>query len=156
MLLGALPLLGTNKFYCKGEKTMNLECSSKGDKRFCSFYAFVDFDGKYHSIEHHFQGCKRNENDQPCQKGEWASYLIICGQKLPTSDLTPFFGYLWYIYLRENPSLVDYAGQFNTYSNIFRGNSKNCQTDCIKAYVNRNQVFFAPIIPFCKKLNIEI
>lgn len=30
-----------------------LECSSKGDRRFCSFYAFVDFNGKYKSIENH-------------------------------------------------------------------------------------------------------
>ena len=38
-----------------------LECSGKGDKRFCTFYAFVDFDGKYKSIEAHLQDCKRNE-----------------------------------------------------------------------------------------------
>ena len=45
-----------------------LECSSKGDKRFCSFYAFVDFDGKYKNIEAHLQDCKRNEDGKPCQK----------------------------------------------------------------------------------------
>ena len=27
-----------------------LECSSKGDKRFCTYYAFVEFDEKYKSI----------------------------------------------------------------------------------------------------------
>ena len=53
---------------------MKLECSSKGDKRFSAFYAFVEFDGKYDSIEHHYQNCKRNSKHQHCQKGEYVSY----------------------------------------------------------------------------------
>ena len=69
---------------------MKLECSSKGDKRFSAFYAFVEFNGKYDSIEHHYQNCKRNSKHQPCQKGEYVSYIVVCGQKLPASDLTPF------------------------------------------------------------------
>lgn len=74
-----------------------LECSSKGDKRFCSFYAFVDFDGKYKSIEAHLQDCKRNENDKPCQKGEWATHIVLCGQKLPISNYTAFYRYLKFL-----------------------------------------------------------
>ena len=134
----------------------NLECSSKGDKRFSAFYAFVDFNGKFDSIEHHYQNCKRNAKNQPCHKGEYVSYIVIAEQKLPASDLTPFYRYLWYLYLRQNPSLVDYASQFNTFTDMFRGKSINCQADCVKAYVNRDQVFYAPILQFCKKLNITL
>ena len=67
-----------------------LECSGKGDKRFCTFYAFVDFDGKYKSIEAHLQDCKRNEQGYPCKKGEWATHIVLCGQKLPISNYTAF------------------------------------------------------------------
>lgn len=134
----------------------NLECSSKGDKRFSAFYAYVDFNGKYDSIERHYQSAKRNAQHQPCHKGEYVSYILIGDQKLPASDLTPFYRYLWYLYLRQNPTLVDYASQFNTFTDMFRGKSINCQADCVKAYVNRDQVFYAPILQFCKKLNITL
>ena len=133
-----------------------LECSSKGDKRFCSFYAFVDFDGKYKSIEAHLQDCKRNENGTPCKKGEWATHLIICGQKLPTSDLTAFYRFLWYTYLRSNPDLVDYASEFKAFNNMYRGNSKNCPSECVQAYVKHDKAFYAPILQLCKKLNITL
>ena len=133
-----------------------LECSSKGDKRFCTYYAFVEFDGKYKSIENHIQDCKRNKDDLPCKKGEWFTHLSICGQKLPVSDFTAFYRYLWYVYFRCNPDLVDYASDFKSFTNLYRGNSKNCPADCIKAYVNRDRAFYYPILAFCKKLNIEI
>ena len=32
---------------------MNLECSSKGDKRFSALYAKIVFNGKYKNIENH-------------------------------------------------------------------------------------------------------
>ena len=133
-----------------------LECSGKGDKRFCSFYAFVDFDGKYKSIEAHLQDCKHNENDKPCQKGEWATHIVLRGQKLPISSYTAFYRYLWYIYFRANPDLVDYASEFKAFNHMYRGNSKNCPTDCIKAYIKPDRAFYAPILQLCKKLNIEI
>ena len=134
----------------------NLECSSKGDKRFSAFYAFVEFNGKYDSIERHYQSSKRNAKDQPCQKGEYVSYIRIGEQKLPANYLTPFYRYLWYLYLRQNPTLVDYATQFNTFTDAFRGKSINSQADCVKAYVNRDQVFYRPILRFCKALNITL
>ena len=133
-----------------------LECSSKGDKRFCTFYAFVDFDGKYKNIEAHLQDCKRNEQGYPCKKGEWATHIVLCGQKLPISNYTAFYRYLWYMYFRANPDLVDYAADFKAFTNQFRGNSKNCPSDCIKAYVHHDRAFYAPILRLCKKLNIEI
>ena len=141
----------------KGEKTMKiLECSSKGDKRFCSFYAFVEFDGKYKNIEAHLQDCKRNENGMPCQKGEWATHIVLCNQKLPISSYTAFYRYLWYVYFRSNPDLVDYASEFKAFNNMYRGNSKNCPSECIKAYVKRDKAFYAPILQLCKKLNITL
>ena len=74
-----------------------LECSGKGDKRFCTFYAFVDFDGKYKNIEAHLQDCKRNEQGYPCKKGEWATHIVLCGQNLPISNYTAFYRYLKFL-----------------------------------------------------------
>ena len=133
-----------------------LECSTKGDKRFCAFYAFVDFDGKYKSINAHIQDCKRNEQDKPCHQGEWATHIVLCGQKLPAGNLIAFYRYLWYLYLRANPDLVDYAADFKAFTNQFRGNSKNCPAECVKAYVQHDKTFYAPIIGLCKKLNLTL
>ena len=76
---------------------MNLECSSKGDKRFSALYAKVIFDDKYDSIEHHYQNCKRKYNSSKVKKGEKPDYIIINQYKLPINFLSPFYKYLWFI-----------------------------------------------------------
>lgn len=69
----------------------NLECSSSGDKRFSAFYAFVNFNGKYASIEQHYQKVKFNKFDKPCCKGEHIAYICINNKKLPATYLIHFF-----------------------------------------------------------------
>ena len=69
-----------------------LECSSKGDKRFCTFYAFVDFDGKYKNIEAHLQDCKRNEQGYPCKKGNGLRTLSFADKNCLYPTIRHFIG----------------------------------------------------------------
>lgn len=124
----------------------NLECSSKGDKRFSAFYAMIN--GR--SIENIYQSVKRNKLGNKVYKGQYVDHCIINGKKYPASILTPYYRYLWYIYLKNNPELVKYASQFNSFSDMFRGKSINCQADCIRAFVNKDQEFFKGIKVFLK------
>ena len=128
-----------------------LECSSAGDKRFSAFYAKVEFNGVLASIEQHYQSVKRNAFDKPCRKGERVHHVSIDGKVYEPSILTPFYRYLWYTYLRSNPELVAYAKQFDSFNDKFRGKCINCQADCIKAFVNKDQAFYACIKQFIKK-----
>ena len=119
-----------------------LECSSAGDKRFSAFYAYVEFNGVVDSIEHHYQNVKFKENDVRCRKGERVHYIKLFDKVLPPDMLTPFYRYLWYKYLRANPELVAYARQFDSFNDKFRGKSINCQADCIRAFVNKDNSFY--------------
>ena len=116
----------------------NLECSSKGDKRFSAFYAKVSVFGKVDSIENHYQNCKRkviNGCVYKCKKGERVDFMVLANKKLDVKYLTPYYKLLWCKYLDENPDLVKYAEGFNKFSDMFRGRSINCQADVIRDYV---------------------
>ena len=95
----------------------NLECSSRGDKRFSAFYAVIN--GR--SIEELYQSCKRDSKGNPVRKGQYVDHCIIRNIKYTPDYLTPYYRYLWYIYLKNNPELVKYASQFNSFSDMFRG-----------------------------------
>ena len=128
-----------------------LECSSAGDKRFSAFYAKVEFNGIIDTIEKHYQNCKRNNNGQPCKKGEKVSYIVLNNNKYPAELLTPLYRYLWYKYLKNNPELVSYAKQFDKFNDKFRGKCVNCQADCIEAFVKKDTNFYDCIRIFIKK-----
>ena len=127
-----------------------LECSSAGDKRFSAFYAKVVFNGVLDTIERHYQSVKRNASDKPCRKSERVAYIIIDNVRYSPELLTPLYRYLWYKYLHANPELVKYASQFDAFNDKFRGKCVNCQADCVKAYVNKDQGFYNCIRPFIK------
>ena len=65
---------------------MNLECSSKGDKRLSAFYSKVNVFGKVDSIENHYQLCKRFNNFVPSSwrdsKGKVPTHFVVKGKKL--------------------------------------------------------------------------
>lgn len=127
-----------------------LECSSAGDRRFSAFYAKVKFDGALDTIENHYQRCKRNIAGHVAGKGHRVDHVILFNKRFEPSILTPFYRYLWYIYLKGNPELVAYARQFNNFTDKFRGKAINCQADCVKAFVERDQAFYACIKPLLK------
>ncbi len=110
----------------------NLECSSRGDKRFSAFYAKVRFNGKLDSIENHYQKCKRLNDGSIAGKGKRPDYILLKDKKVSPSHLTAFYKLLWIGYFKRNPDLLTYAKQFDTFSDMFRGKSINCQADVIR------------------------
>ena len=119
---------------------MNLECSSKGDKRFSALYAKVFFNGKFDSIENHYQNCKRKYNNKQVKKGEKPDYIIICNHKLSINYLSPFYKYLWFIYLEKNKELVNYASSFDGFTDKFKGKKTiNSQADVIREYLQNKE-----------------
>ena len=122
---------------------MNLECSSKGDKRFSAFYASVIINGKIASIERWYQNAKRDANDSIPGKGRRVAYMInpFNGHKLPASCLSDFYKTLWIRYLNAHPELLEYASKFDTFTDMFRGHCINCQADVIAECVKDFESF---------------
>ena len=114
---------------------MILECSSRGDKRFSAFYAYVTVNGVNDTIEHHYQSCKR----PIAKKGMRPEYLEINGNRYPACCLTPYYYLLWVKYLDQHPDLVEYAGHYEDFHDMFKGKSINCQADAIRAYVKEGR-----------------
>jgi hypothetical protein len=134
---------------------MNLECSSAGDKRYSAFYAKVIFNGVYDTIENHYQKVKRGKDGASVKKGEKVSYFIINTKRFEPTDLTAYYRLLWYSYFKQNPELVEYAKQFDTFTDKFRGHCINCQADCVKAFVNKDKEFYKCILDFKRRLPFE-
>ena len=140
----------------------NLECSSAGDKRFSALYAEVEVNGVLDTIERHYQSVKRKGepcNPKPCRKGERVEFIIISNKILPPKFLTPFYKLLWVKYLDAHPELVEYAKEFDTFSDKFKGKSINCQADVITQYIKegRKSILLEPlVIEFIKLLKEEL
>lgn len=118
-----------------------LECSSKGDKRYSAFFAWVKLYGKTANIETHYQNCKKfNDPTITKVKGQQPDYIVINGKELDKKYLTPFYKLLWVKYLDEHPELVEYASQFDDFHDIFKGkNTINCQADVVRQYVKQGR-----------------
>lgn len=125
-----------------------LECSSKGDKRFSAFYAKVEVNGKMASIEEHYQLSKRFKDEQgkyviPQKvmdaKGKTPVHFVLGGKIYDVSYLSSYYSLLWVKYLDKNPELVQYAKDFDDFTDMFRGSSINCQADVVKKYVKQGR-----------------
>ena len=115
---------------------MNLECSSKGDKRFSAFYARIKKYGN-RSIEEIYQNSKRDEYNRVPGKGKKVKYMFWEGKYYSPKHLSNLYSFLWKIYFEENPSLLEYASKFDTFTDMFRGKSINCQADVISYLVKK-------------------
>ena len=111
-----------------------LECSSRGDKRFSAFYARLK---KYNnqSIETIYQNSKRTKDGKIPGKGKKVDYMLWEGKKYTPDCLSGLYEYLWKVYFKENPNLLEYAKQFDEFTDMFRGHCINCQADVIKKIV---------------------
>jgi len=127
----------------------NLECSSKGDKRFSAFYANVEAFGVYQSIENHYQDCKYKDSGSKCKKGEKVDYIKLGGRKLKPKYLTPYYKMLWIKYFDNNPELLEYVKDFDSFSDMFKGKSINCQADVISELVKSGREY---VLKDCKEL----
>ena len=114
----------------------SLECSSRGDKRFSAMYAKVEAFGVSDTIENHYQKSKRNAAGGSVRKGQPVDHMVLNGSKFSASMLTDWYRLLWIKYLDGNSALVEYARQFDEFTDMFRGkNTVNCQADVIRDYI---------------------
>lgn len=131
----------------------NLECSSRGDKRFSAFYAKVTIDGVTKSIEEWYQGCKviNGKSNLPMKevKGKKPEFVCLFGRIGHLNYLSQWYKLLWVKYLDGHQGLVEYAKGFDTFTDMFRGKAINCQADVVKQYVKDGR---ASIISECQDL----
>ncbi|MFE8701091.1 DUF6977 family protein [Cytobacillus sp. FJAT-54145] len=124
--------------------TQVLECSSKGDKRFSAFFAWVTIFGVNNSIENHYQLSKRFGTDpapkhwKEC-KGKKPTHFVVNGEPFDMELFSLWYKYLWLVFLDKRPDLVAFASQFEDFTDMFRGKSVNCQADVIKQYVKEGR-----------------
>lgn len=134
--------------YIREPKT--LECSSKGDSRFSALYATVDVYGESRTIEAHYQFSKRFDDpngdnffipvDISSAKGRKPTCFIVGGFLYPLEFLSMWYKLLWLKYLDAHPELVEYAFQYDDFSDMFKGKStRNCQADVIRQYVKEGR-----------------
>lgn len=122
----------------------NLECSSKGDKRFSAFYAELRVFNKYRSIENHYQLSKRIGDFIPETwkdvKGKTPTHIHIDGFDYDVKYTEAWYELLWVKFLDQNPELVEHANQFDTFSDMFKSKKAIvCQADTIEKYVKEGR-----------------
>lgn len=124
-----------------------LECSTKGDKRFSAFCAYITINGKTDSIEHFYQNAKRTADGNVAGKGKPFDYFICpyCGKKFPPELVGDLYKGMWIVYYNKHPELVEYAKQFDSFHDMFRGKSKNCQADVIAEIVRDRDTFISNV-----------
>lgn len=137
-----------------------LECSSKGDKRFSAFFAWVKLYGVNANIETHYQNCKKFHDKTIVKaKGLQPDYIVVHGKKFDAKYLTPFYKLLWVKYLDHHPELVEYASEFDDFHDIFKGkNTINCQADVVRQYVKHGRSSIMEeelVIEFLEKLKAK-
>lgn len=108
-----------------------LECSSKGDKRFSAFTAYIRRHGG--TIENLYQGAKVFEDGST-----GLSWRDAKGRKPVNAEYcTWLYSYLWDVYFEENPQLFEVVEFFNGFSDIFGQVGRCCQATEIFRIVNK-------------------
>lgn len=126
-----------------------LECSSRGDRRFCALFAKVSIKGTEKSIEEWYQGAKRTADGKRAGKGKPFDHIIdpFTGDKFPAKEAAWFYRGLWITYFKAHPDLVEYASQFDKFTNSFAGNSlETGYHEVIEAYVKGNRKQYVDVI----------
>ena len=128
-------------------KAPYLECSSKGDRRFSAFHARIARrDGR--SIEDLYQSAKtlpdgrtglnwREAKGQPCVNIE---------------ECRELYAKLWQDYFEENPDLLEYAREFNGFSDIYGQAGHACQAEEIHKLANIRESARPPQKPSVRRL----
>jgi len=113
-----------------------LECSIRGDRRFSALFATVTIKGKEKSIEEWFQDAKRTADGKRAGKGKPFDHIVdpFTGDKLPVKDAVDLYRGLWITYLSKHPDLVEYASQFDDFTDSFQDpNARQQQLDAYAA-----------------------
>lgn len=128
-----------------------LECSTKGDKRFSAYGAYITLFGHHQPIEFHyhlskfFYGIvtpshhatwKRKMEFIREIKGKKIINFRVLDYEIPLEYLNQWYDFLWICYLDQHPDLVTYLSYFDDYNDIFKGKkSRSCQADSIRKYI---------------------
>lgn len=120
-----------------------LECSSKGHKAYSAFYAKLPVFGKIDTIENHYQLSKRFGNEVPITwrdaKGKQPTHFVIKGKSFDLKYLSDWYTLMWIKYLDNHPELVEYASQFDEFTDMFSVPTCNCQAVVIKRYIKEGR-----------------
>ncbi len=119
-----------------------LNCSSKGDRRFSALTARVDVCGSVKPIELHYQLSKRfpwAPKQWKQAKGRKPTHFEVARIEFPTRLLSAWYTLLWVKYLDNRPELVAYARRFDRFVDPFAGAGCNSQADVIECYVKRGR-----------------
>ena len=129
-----------------------LECSSMGDKRFSGIYAKLNIHGKEMSIEEIYQNARRDEYGKKAGKGKPCTQIIdpYSGCTLPASEEQWLYRGLWIAYFKQHPELIEYASNFQTFTDYFnKDNSHISPAEIVEAYV-ANLVRYTEVVQASK------
>lgn len=124
-----------------------LECSTRGDRRFSAFGAYITICGKTDCIENFYQQAKKAEDGSVAGKGRAFSYFVcpFCGLEFPGEEVSNLYKGLWIIYFNNHPELLEYAAGFDDFHDMFKGKSVNCQADVIREMVKDKDAFIRDV-----------
>jgi wobble nucleotide-excising tRNase len=118
----------------RGEEPF-LECSSKGDKRFSTFFAYIK--RRNDTIENIYQSSKVFDDGvtglDPKSCKQYQKLHSIINMK----ECTTLYKQLWLEYLQENPLLLDELTKYSGLSDIFGKEGNNCQATVLWEFRNR-------------------
>lgn len=116
-----------------------LDCSIRGDRRYCALFAKVTIHGKEKSIEEWYQDAKRTTDGKKAGKDKPFSYIIdpYTGNALPASDAEDLYCGLWIAYFNKHPEVVQYAEQFDDFADNYKNadDREISNVDVIQAYI---------------------
>ena len=116
-----------------------LDCSIRGDRRYCSLFATVTIHGKEKSIEEWYQDSKRSCEGKKVGKGRSFDHIIdpYTGNKLPPEDAKELYYGLWISYFNKHPEVVQYAEQFDDFADNYKNadDREISNVDVIQAYI---------------------
>lgn len=134
-----------------------LECSTRGDRRFSALCAKVSAFGRIDTIESHYQTTKclanpktgeiiRSKSWRDVKRLQHMGYVSVRhefrgypgvkdGFTFPATLSKAFYYLLWVKHLDQHPELVEYARQFDSFSDVFARPGSVTQAEAVHLYV---------------------
>lgn len=126
-----------------------LECSTKGDKRFSALCARIEVNGKFDTIENHYQLSKlfldvnsgkiiKFDDFKKVKRAQYLNDYKLIGFEIGNKsfelyDLSYWYKSLWYKYFIKNKHLLKVIAEYDEFTDIFKKeNTINSQADIIK------------------------
>lgn len=126
-----------------------LECSDRGDQRFDPEFAKIKIGRREETIANLYREVKQSEEFQGYRKGKRFSQIVdpFTGDKISAQEVPWLYRGLWMTYFAQNPDLVNYAEQFDRFSNINGRNSlEGRYNEIIEAYVKGDRERYVAVV----------